>query len=605
MSLRRLFSALLAPFALALPTHDHRANVTKIATLSLFPTTFFLFAGVYTFPGGAHLFVMYADYLAHGGVLRPDIAQRDIGYPLLLWLTGVTYTGSFIPITLVQTAFTYLLPLMIYKAIDPRFPCLAFVTALLSMASFAPYHFMKWIHHDHPYLFFTVLTALCFILLTRAQTPKHAYTMTLAAILASLTRPAGNLVYPVLLGIAALLKPRMWRHYLVCLLLFCCMLYGYYLHRTTAFDVREGKPMPSYTGIQVLYNFFVNSSELEVPLSPALGPNMQSLYAKLEASLRPDPDKSVQLQHFLDAFKKGYSEEFLTTQFKGYSASQLAMRMFTHPNYEYYQYMNMIVDDAPTYLGATWEIIRAHPWYAPRYIARSMQYFMFDPGYAHSRGNTNPLHKERIALLISGGGVWNGDILPRNGFRELSHSPLEAELAAAAPWMAAINRGFRGSYHRWVQVTMALMLAAVVASAAHFILITCLRRRTGWLERLTCNGDIVAPVIGVFGIYLYNALTTCAFVDPNYRYHYFVTLIQAIAAGFGLIVCWNAAQPLADRWRSQSNALQRAADMYGRIAGRWDAALGNRRALYIVHGGGALLAGLWVLFLKISLAGAQ
>ena len=93
---------LLYPLFLFLPSKSVGRDIAKIWFLGLIVTGFFLFMGPFSLPGGGNHFPLYADAIAHGLKLDPHYAQRDVGFPLLLLLTGYTLTGSFIGIALLQ-----------------------------------------------------------------------------------------------------------------------------------------------------------------------------------------------------------------------------------------------------------------------------------------------------------------------------------------------------------------------------------------------------------------------------------------------------------------------------------------------------------------------
>src|ERR1700758_3592855 len=90
----------------------YEAGRLAILFLSLAATVFFLISLHDYVPGGAQHFIDWADILVTGGRANPDIAQRDIGYPLLLVLGGYPFTHSFVGITLINAAFAVLMPLL-------------------------------------------------------------------------------------------------------------------------------------------------------------------------------------------------------------------------------------------------------------------------------------------------------------------------------------------------------------------------------------------------------------------------------------------------------------------------------------------------------------
>src|SRR5215472_17238497 len=100
-----------APAALLWPSKIARVDRAKLALLSAAVVIFFLFTTRIWFVGGAGQFLDYADAIVHGTILRPRVASRDAGYPLLLIIGGYPWLHSFIPVLLIQALFAILLPI--------------------------------------------------------------------------------------------------------------------------------------------------------------------------------------------------------------------------------------------------------------------------------------------------------------------------------------------------------------------------------------------------------------------------------------------------------------------------------------------------------------
>ena len=64
--------------------------------------------------------------------------------------------------TLFHALFAWTMPLFVYWAIMAYSRTIAFYAGLVSIFSFAPLLFMKWVHHDQTYIFFLVLTTCVF-----------------------------------------------------------------------------------------------------------------------------------------------------------------------------------------------------------------------------------------------------------------------------------------------------------------------------------------------------------------------------------------------------------------------------------------------------------
>ena len=239
-----------APMALFVPSGSARADRAKLALLSTLTATFFLFATKTWFPGGASQFLQYADAIVHGTILPPDVAARDAGYPLLIILSGYFSTHSFIPLLLIQAGFAILLPILVYESLRRLSPMPAYYVGLASIITLSPFYFMKMIHHDQTYIFFAELMLCLLLIFVQTKQPRFLYFFTIAAICASVARPAGNALFPLFLVIGYLAARGNILHYLGCSTVFAAFVAGYAWHREVIFDMRHSPATPSYLGQQ-------------------------------------------------------------------------------------------------------------------------------------------------------------------------------------------------------------------------------------------------------------------------------------------------------------------------------------------------------------------
>ncbi|MGE3866572.1 MAG: hypothetical protein AB7G04_06620, partial [Hyphomonadaceae bacterium] len=294
-------SLLLAPLLVFVPSGGRTADAMKLWLISGAVTTYFLFVTGYILPGGGWHFMAYADALARNEILAPHIAQRDAGYPLLLWLSGYPYHGSLVPLTLFHALFAAVLPLLIHFPMWRLSPTVAFYTALVLIVSLSPILYMKWLHHDHLYIFASFLLLSVLVLSFADKNPAALYRFTGAALIASWSRPVANMLFPVFMALAYVARRGAMRHYLICIGLFAAAAGVYQLHRYMIFDIAHQKVLPGYTGQQVFYNLYMNSAELGVTLSPEIGPNMRRINDSLRRALEPSPTTSPFLKGFTQA----------------------------------------------------------------------------------------------------------------------------------------------------------------------------------------------------------------------------------------------------------------------------------------------------------------
>ena len=181
---KKLLCTVVAPL---LPSSSTPLDVTRISCLAILITTFFLFTGMYYVPGGASQFTDWAQAIVHGTKLAPTVAQRDVGYPLMLLLSGYTISGSLIGITLLQATFAILMPLLSYASVKPFSQGAAYYVAQITNLSLVPILFMKMIHHDQTYLFFMMLMLAWLIVFITSHRYSYLYLFSLAALLASVS----------------------------------------------------------------------------------------------------------------------------------------------------------------------------------------------------------------------------------------------------------------------------------------------------------------------------------------------------------------------------------------------------------------------------------
>ena len=97
----QMIPLIATPAAFFLPSRSTHVNAGKLALIGMVFVTFFLFTAGYHFPGGAKHYPMWAEAIVSGETLPPDLAQREVGLPLLYILSGFPFTHSFIGITLI------------------------------------------------------------------------------------------------------------------------------------------------------------------------------------------------------------------------------------------------------------------------------------------------------------------------------------------------------------------------------------------------------------------------------------------------------------------------------------------------------------------------
>ena len=110
-------------------------DIAKIFALSALVQSFFFLTAYYCVPGGALEFVAFGKALT--SLLRghlefvPEAADRSVGFPFLLVLSGFYQNGSLIGITVIHGLMAMLMPILIYLTVVP----ISFCRGLLRRAS--------------------------------------------------------------------------------------------------------------------------------------------------------------------------------------------------------------------------------------------------------------------------------------------------------------------------------------------------------------------------------------------------------------------------------------------------------------------------------------
>lgn len=536
-------------------------DLSRILTISILIQTFFLFTANYAFPGGSQDFFVYADALLHGQKARiSNVASRDVGYPLLVILSGYFSTNSLVGLTIIQALMGISIPILIYLSIAPLSRAIAYYTAIASIISLSPYFFVKWIHHDQAYVFFCILSIWAFCRFVNSKRPADLYLFTLVIIATSLTRPIGNLLFPVLLPISYVAARGRIRHYVGALLLFIAAMGAYQLHRYIILDVANRTDIPSYTGQQLFYNLYMNSKEHGILLSEDLGPNMRQITEKVYASLLPAPTTSQALKVLMNSeappsdFLEKVTVPFLNKYFYPYTAEEFRTQLYREPNWEYFLLMSLVETNDQIYLGASWEIIKAYPFHPVKYTLRNLWLFLYEPGYFHTRFNPIPIFRGGQFFPFDGQSGIGGAIfgagaatlgLPPRAAREVGFDSFASQPDWAKQLYGVIKSSWLAAYDSVVRVLLVLIFISWIYvlffSVVVFSTTDAAARRCAFLV----GKDLIVPICGISAIFLYNSVLTAAFGEPDYRYHHMILSIKIVLAGFGAVALGRIVHTLA------------------------------------------------------------
>jgi len=494
-----------------------------ILTISLIATIAALAFLKYDFPHGAAQFTVWADFIAHKGAMAGQISERDIGYPLLLVLTGYPWTHSFIGITLLNAAFSIAIPVLAYAIVGSELPAIAFGVAIATILSAAPFIFLKMIHHDQAYLFFTVLALYFGVTFLRQGALCWIYFMTLAALAATLTRPTGNLFIILALGFVFMVDRKRWPHYVVCALLSIGVIGGYSVYRHS---IGLDKPEDIYTGRQIFFNPYANARDFGVHIGPETGPATAQLISALKEGIEKNPINSPFYLNWARVHE--ISPELSQKYFGDSSVDDLLVRVFSHPHYDAFELMCLYIPDDRMFRQAAIEIMMRHPLYIMQYTIRNLLVFFGTEGYMHPRYSGEDAGL--VQTLTYSDTVWGqlADVAP--GVDELKQDPFSLSLVSDK-----LNLRAR-LFFLWRKI--ALLLFELSLPLAFFGILGA---------PFTSRGIWIACWFSAL-IALYNAAIACAFADPSSRYHYSILVEQFICAGIGIHVLLQSATHAARRF---------------------------------------------------------
>ncbi|TAK78987.1 MAG: hypothetical protein EPO11_00750 [Gammaproteobacteria bacterium] len=500
------------------------SNIQKLLFLSILLTSFFLFTSLYHLEPGGYLFIEYANALAFGkDHLTPNVSVRDIGYPLLLWMSGYPYHQSLIGIALINAIMAMLIPPLIYLITRPVLPKGSYYIALATIFSLSPFYYIKWIHHDHPYIFFTVLSLFFLCTFIDKKKSTYLYAMTFTVIIASLIRPAGNLFFIFFIATAFIFVRGSLLRYMICCIIAVLSLTIYTYHRHDFFD--QYKPLQTYNGGQLFYNLYLNSTRYGITLSPELGPNMKKITDSLYQS-------TIKLE------ETSQYEKFLKLYVYPYNTNEFIKRVYTFPARYYLEMLYRFTKNDQTFMKASLEIIQKYPWYPFAYTARNSWYLLYKPGYAHTKYDINLFGKSNIqdAYPFDSKDELELTSLSDRALRELDFDNFEHKPHIAFTLIHYVKSIFCKCYLFFTKLMFYLMTISWIAVFLKFGGRFFLNDKWKNLIELTLANKL-DTYITVLTLYLFQSiLMVAALVDPILRFHNHLIPFKIILASFGLVI---------------------------------------------------------------------
>ena len=522
---------LLSPFQLLI-SRNQISDLQKLTFISTIMCGLFLFTANYYYDPGAHLFLIYAEALVHGkNYLIANVGQSDIAYPLLLVISGYTLHHSFIPIAIMNAFMAIMMPSLIYLTVRPVFPRGSYYIALATIFSLTPFFYVKYVHHDHPYIFFNVLSVCFLSLFIYTKKDRYLYAMTLAVIVGSLVRPAGNIEFPLFLVLAAYFSRGNSLKYFICIVLALSSLFLYKYHRHLFFD--QFGNTASVTGAQTFYNLYLNSKMYGIHLGPELGPSMKEiiddLYQYKLTSGSRKPDMTPKLGKDMP-FERFYRDSIYPKKPK-----EFVDEVFNTPSWDFWQIMTeRSTRDDKLFMNASLEIVKRHPFYPLEFTLRNSWLMLYKPGFAFGRYDLNGFSQTGIqdVYTFNRYDVVRFEQMPQRALQEIQFDNLDKK----PKWVNKFIVKLRNLYCEFYLGVMklGLLLMAIAWSAVGINILRKLRRYSYLEDIAKLLPEEVTPITVSLTLYLFlNVAIISLFVDPMLRYHSHLLPFKIMLAGIG------------------------------------------------------------------------
>lgn len=518
-------------------------DLLRIYALSALVGFFFLYFGSIGVEHGAFDYIELAHTMLGGGNLKDQIINgnqgRDIGMALIWLVSGYPLTHSLTGVVVIQVLMGMTMPLLAYLALHPWFPRAAYYTAVAITLSLSPILVSKLIHHDQPYIFFTILSLYLINRYMLTKSSANLYALTASIFGLGLIRQVGTGIYWLLVPVVGLKGGRRsYRHLGLAAALFVTASMAYSEYRTRLIGDYGGG-----FGIQLFYNFYINMSEYGLKFSPDLGPQakfvLDRVYDCALALAAQPPD----MQNMAAP-----SRDLIVRQLHDNTAEQFVQMVSTESNRAYYNFINGdCVEKQPAVLdrillGASEEIARAHPLYIIRLFFRNAVRLLYRPGWVHLENDPRPDFRQ-TPFFEFGDGVSPDQNQSLGDDRLPDRARGEALFIPMARQSPALRLFYYGIFRIWLRLyqpaTIAMGCLAWVAWTS--TVIGLLQKTVGgprlarW-SRLWLSDQVLPASIGISVLLLANVAITAICVDPIYRYDFSLIILKQMLGGVGCVV---------------------------------------------------------------------
>jgi hypothetical protein len=495
---------------------------------------FYLYVGnIYVEPGATE-YIDLAQAMLSGGDLKGHILNgawgRDIGMSLIWIISGFPLTGSLSGVVIIQVMMGLAMPLLSYLALHPWFPRTAYYTALALTLSLAPILLSKFIHHDQPYIFFTVVSLYFCSRYMLTKSPSYLYALGASVFGLVLIRQAGTGLFWLLIPVCGLWGGvKSYKHIAAAALIFVGASMAYSKYRASM-QGETGGP-----GVQLFYNIYINSSEFGVRLSPFLGPNVKFIINRVHDCLLPSPATSPYVRS-LDG-----PPDFINHFYK-YTADELVEKISARSNTGYYNFISgsgcltesfSALDDI--LLGASWEIARAHPIYVVRLFLRNSFQLLYNPGWLHNDFDFSTYGEIRGGLFFPLYNIFGTtfDKMPEPALSEAGFIPLARQSELIKDVQFTIYWVWYRSYHPMTIILGCLAWFAWISTMIGLLQKAGAGARLARWSQFWLSDQVIPASVGISVLLLANVAITAISVDPRYRYDFSLLILKFMLAGVG------------------------------------------------------------------------
>jgi hypothetical protein len=222
------------------------------------------------------------------------ISRRTIGYPLMLLLGGVPFSGSLIGIVAIQAAMAVAMPLLFYKTLEPYSRRAALIGAIILIVTLEPFNYSKAILTEQSFKFLALLLIYLATLAYREPTRAKFAAIAAVCILFGLVRPQGSLVAVLVFGMLLLAHFKHWKslaaHFFAVVLGLGISSFGSALYLVSQAPVeipgnlqRPARTLPSRVKTLLLHHLYTVHDGGTSALDAKNGPERSKLRSVLQA----------------------------------------------------------------------------------------------------------------------------------------------------------------------------------------------------------------------------------------------------------------------------------------------------------------------------------